>query len=66
MELGASTVAMYDKAAGFWMLLRRELEAAAKMCGNSGICKAEKCSNGHVCSPVRWGIMYHVMPSPCP
>ncbi|CAN0020567.1 unnamed protein product [Pylaiella littoralis] len=57
VKLPPSTVAMYDKAVEFWMLLRRELELAAKACGNSGMCKAERCKDGHVCSPMRqfWG-----------
>lgn len=44
---------MYDESVKFWMLLRRNLEKAAKACGNSGLCKADRCKNGHVCSPVR-------------
>lgn len=53
MKLPPSTVEMYDKAVEFWMLLRKELEKAASACGNSGICKAERCKDGHACSPVR-------------
>lgn len=52
VRLPPSTVTMYDKAVEFWMLLRRNLEQAAKACGNSGLCKADRCRNGHVCSPV--------------
>ena len=52
VRLPPSTVAMYDKSVEFWMLLRRNLEQAAKICGNSGICKGDRCRNGHVCSPV--------------
>lgn len=43
---------MYDAAAAFWMELRTELENATTLCGNSGMCKAERCKEGHVCSPV--------------
>ncbi|CAN0259794.1 unnamed protein product [Ectocarpus sp. 6 AP-2014] len=57
VKLPPSTVEMYDKAVEFWMLLRKELEKAASACGNSGMCKAERCKDGHVCSPMRqfWG-----------
>ncbi|CAM9963256.1 unnamed protein product, partial [Sphacelaria rigidula] len=56
-QLPESTVTMYDSAVSFWMDLRRELEKAASLCGHSGMCKADKCKNGHVCSPMRqfWG-----------
>ncbi len=53
MTLPQSTVAMYDKAVELWMVLRRELEKAVKACGNSGMCKKDRCKDGHVCSPVR-------------
>ena len=52
VKLPPSTVAMYDKAVELWMELRRELEKAASACGNSGICKKDRCKDGHVCSPV--------------
>ncbi|CAM9850065.1 unnamed protein product, partial [Ectocarpus sp. 13 AM-2016] len=57
VKLPPSTVEMYDKAVEFWMLLRKELEKSASACGSSGMCKAERCKDGHVCSPMRqfWG-----------
>ncbi|CAM9618424.1 unnamed protein product [Scytosiphon promiscuus] len=57
VRLPPSTVLMYDKAVEFWMLLRTELEKAVAACGNSGMCKTDRCKNGHVCSPMRqfWG-----------
>lgn len=53
VKLPPATVAMYDKAVELWMELRRELEKAAAKCGNSGMCKKDRCKDGHVCSPVR-------------
>jgi P-loop containing NTP hydrolase pore-1 len=56
--LSEQAAADYDNASKYWLHLRRAFEEAIKLTGVGGVCKQDKCKDGHVCSPMRmfWSV----------